>query len=148
MSNENLVCPNCHSENIQRFEIAYHSGVSTSSHTTVGVGYSGGGFGVGTAETTGVSVSNLSQSVAPPEKKGYIKSLIIGLIASSIVQVICEAVIGKTFGGIMSLVAFAGAIYWIYKTVYCWNRDVYPKLLDEWYHSWICLKCGHRFILD
>lgn len=114
---------------------------------TLGVGYSSGGFGVGTAETTGVSISNLSLSVAPPDKKGYVKNFFIGLLGVCVLQLVCQALIGRSFGAIVSYVAFAGLIYWLYKNVYCWNRDVYPKLLDEWYHSWICLKCGYRFIM-
>ena len=42
-------CPNCHSDNIQSFEVAYRNGVTTSSSTTTGLGVgSGGGLGLGT----------------------------------------------------------------------------------------------------
>ena len=44
-------CPNCHSDNIQSFEVAYRNGVTTSSSTTTGLGVgSGGGLGLGTAD--------------------------------------------------------------------------------------------------
>lgn len=147
MASKEFVCPHCHSDNVQSFEMAYRGGVSTSTGSSIGIGYSGGGFGIGTSTSSGVSVSNLSQSVAPPQKQGYIKNIILGILAVCVLQVVCQAIIGRVFGGLISWVAFAGMIYWIYKEVYCWNRDVYPRLLEEWYNSYICLKCGYRFIL-
>lgn len=151
MANDRFFCPNCNSDNIQSFKIAYHSGVSTSSHSTVGVGYSNGGFGVGTAETTGVSVSNLSQSVAPPEKKGYLKNFFIGYLIVCVItyfiKLICESAVGRTFI-VIDYFAIACLLYWFYKEIYCWNRDIYPKLLYQWNHSYICLRCGHRFIIN
>ena len=74
MVNRSFTCPHCHSDNIQSFEMVYSNGVSTSTHSTIGVGFAGR-FGVGTATTNSTSVTNLSQSVAPPEKKSYIKFL-------------------------------------------------------------------------
>lgn len=148
MQSKEFICPHCHSDNIQRFEMVYRNGVSTNTQSTIGMGYSGGGgFGIGTATSSGVSVSNLSQSVAPPQKQSYLRNIILGILAVCVLQIVCQAVIGRVFGGLISWVAFAGMIYWIYKNVYCWNRDVYPKLLNQWYNSYLCLKCGHRFIL-
>ena len=147
MANREFICPHCHSDNIQSFEMVYNNGVSTGTHSTVGMGFAGGKFGIGTATTNSVSVTNLSQSVAPPQKHSYVKAIGLGLLAVCVLQIVCQALIGKVFGGLISWVAFAGMIYWVYKDVYCWNRDVYPKLLDEWYDSYLCLKCGYRFIL-
>ena len=28
-----------------------------------------------------------------------------------------------------------------------WNQEVYPQLLNKWQHSYMCMKCGNRFIL-
>ena len=71
-------CPNCHSDNIQSFEVAYRNGVTTSSSTTTGLGVgSGGGLGLGTAKTTGTSVSQIAQEVAPPAKKGIVKKFLV-----------------------------------------------------------------------
>ena len=146
MFEQNFICPQCHSDNIQKFEIVYNNGVSNSSSSTIGVGYAGS-FGVGTATTTGVSVSNLSQSVAPPSKKGYFGTFIKGIVLIAVIQLILGAAINSSFAAIMSWICFAGLIYWMYKNVYLWNRDVFPKLISEWHNSYLCLKCGNRFIL-
>ena len=146
MQSKEFICPHCHSDNIQRFEMVYRNGIATNTSSSIGIGYSGGGFGIGTATSSGVSVSNLSQSVAPPQKQSYLKNIIIGFLIVCFINYGCQAIIGK-FGGIVGDIALVGLIYWIYKNVYCYNRDIYPKLLEQWYNSYLCLKCGHRFIL-
>lgn len=68
MQGEEFICPHCHSDHIQRYEMVYRSGVSTGTHSSIGVGYSGDGLGIATSSGNSVSVSGLSQSVAPPQK--------------------------------------------------------------------------------
>ena len=147
MARNEFICPHCHSDNIQRFELIYHGSVTNSSSSTVGIGYGGGGLGIGTASTDTKSITNLGKLVAPPEKRSYLWSIVGGLIGVCILQGILQFIFGRVFGGLMSWVAFAGMIYLIYQEVYCWNRDVYPQLMDQWYHSYLCMKCGNRFIL-
>lgn len=146
MLDQKFICPHCHSDNIQRFELIFNGNISNSSSSTVGIGYAGG-FGIGTAETNTTSITNLGASVAPPEKKGYIKTFILGLIAIAIIQVLIQAILGRVIGSLLSYVAFGGLIYYMYKEIYLWNRDVFPQLIDQWHHSFLCLKCGHRFLL-
>lgn len=62
-----FVCPQCHSDHIQSYELIYSQNVSTSGHTTTGVSLtSDGGIGTGLLHTKGVSVTALGETVAPP----------------------------------------------------------------------------------
>ena len=141
-------CPNCHSDNIQSFEVAYRNGVTTSSSTTTGRGVgSGGGLGLGTAKTTGTSVSQIAQEVAPPAKKGIVKKfLLIGIILMFLLSAILGSV-SNTLGSIGALLGWVLSGAFVYKTAYLWNRDVYPQLLDQWHHSYICFRCGQHFTI-
>ena len=75
MARNEFICPHCHSDNIQRFELIYHGSVTNSSSSTVGIGYGGGGLGIGTASTDTKSITNLGKLVAPPEKRSYLWSI-------------------------------------------------------------------------
>ena len=147
MARNEFICPHCHSENIQRFELIYHGSVTNSSSSTVGVGYGGGGFGIGTANTDTTSITNLGKTVAPPEKRGYLWVFVGGLILIKIITMFFKSLLGVTFGNILSWVLFAGMVYLIYQEVYCWNRDIHPQLMDQWHHSYLCMKCGNRFMI-
>ena len=135
-------CPNCHSDNVQRFAIAFQNGIADVNTTTAGIGVAGH-FGVGAAKTKGTQQSALSMSVAPPAKKGYLWKVILLLVISSI----GGAIFGGTLGETVNVLLLVGGGYLIYRQVYCWNRDIHPQLMDEWHHSFICLRCGNMFIL-
>jgi hypothetical protein len=57
-------CPNCHSGNIQQFELAYESGLSNLGLTTVGVGF-GDDLGLGAGISGGSSQTMLSANWSP-----------------------------------------------------------------------------------
>ena len=135
-------CPSCHSDNVQRFAIAFQNGIADVNTTTAGIGVAGH-FGVGAAKTKGTQQSALSMSVAPPAKKGYLWKVILLLVISSI----GGAIFGGTLGETVNVLLLVGGGYLIYRQVYCWNRDIHPQLMDEWHHSFICLRCGNKFIL-
>ena len=135
-------CPSCHSDNVQRFAIAFQNGIADVNTTTAGIGVAGH-FGVGAAKTKGTQQSALSMSVAPPAKKGYLWKVILVLFLAFIVG----GMVGGTLGLIVNFLLGVGGLYLIYRQVYCWNRDVHPQLMDEWQHSFICLRCGNKFIL-
>ncbi|MBR1552633.1 MAG: hypothetical protein IJ631_01315 [Schwartzia sp.] len=149
MNEPDFRCPQCHSENIQSYELIYSQNVSSSKGSSTGVGLTTNGkIGVGTANTSGTSITNLGKSVAPPAKKGLggcgcflwlavIFGLLLFFMGSS----------GSRIVGII----LAGACVWLGtemdKRDKKWNEEEYPKLLDEWKHSYMCMKCGHRFTL-
>ena len=151
MANQNYTCPQCGSENIQRFSVAFRGGASTIDTKTsaTGVGFGGGhlGVGVGGAHTTGVQMTQLAQEVAPPAKKGYLFPIIISIVAYFILG-FTDSFLGNTVSHILSILGFAGCIWlFAYKNTYLWNKTVWPELYNQWEHSWVCLKCGHKFIM-
>lgn len=148
---QQFCCPQCHSENIQSYQMVYSQNVSTTNNTTTGmaVGYSGGfGVGVGGANTTGVSVTNLGQSVAPPSRRGYSSSGCLWAILA--MMSLPGMVVGKGEMLILPVLLLGGYFYYGYRKeqeAKKWNQEVWPQLYDKWQHSYMCMKCGHRFIL-
>ena len=149
-------CPNCHSDNIQSFEVAYRNGTPSIALTHLDLrrditllvdGENQLGLGLGTAKTTGTSVSQIAQEVAPPAKKGIVKKfLLIGIILMFLLSAILGSV-SNTLGSIGALLGWVLSGAFVYKTAYLWNRDVYPQLLDQWHHSYICFRCGQHFTI-
>lgn len=139
-------CPQCHSDNIQKYEVAYMSGSSTSTSMTAGVGIFGDA-GSGVAKTSTSSMTDMAQTVAPPQKKGLVKKFLIsGFVLAMILSGIGSEV-SKYLSAPFFLAGWVIAGYWVYKTNYLWNQNVYPQLMEQWHHSYICLKCGNRFTL-
>lgn len=152
MATQNFSCPQCGSENIQRFSVAFRGGASTIDTKTAGtgVGLSGGhlGIGVGGAHTTGVQMTQLAKEVAPPVKKKYLFPIIASIIVSFLLSVFTESIIGATVSGFLGFIGFAACLYFLaYQKTYLWNKNVWPELYNQWEHSWVCLKCGHKFIM-
>lgn len=143
MTVDTICCPECGSDNVQRYSVAYQSGVSDVTSNTVGVGFNGK-VGVGAAQTNSVSVSAMAASTAPPEKKSVIKTFLIFGFLSVILQVLIKEIL-PNFLGFISIVAYLLGPYMAYSN-YKWNNEVWPELRDEWERSWVCLKCNHRFI--
>ena len=119
-------CPKCNSDQIQTFRMAFETGTSTDVSHTIGGGAAGGNLGGGVAATSGLRMSALAQQVMPPQKQ----TVGCGLWVASIFF-------------------FPIFFYAVYKTIQAskWNKEVYPKLYEEWENSWICLKCGNAFLL-
>lgn len=153
---QQFCCPQCHSENVQSFEIIYNQNLSTSNHTTAGVGMTlGGKLGGGVAKTTGTSVTALGETVAPPAKAAADKfgcgTVIIVILATTALQLLLYF-ISPTLSEKAGILWIPACIF-IYiqrknkqKEAEKWNQEVWPKLYDEWRHSYMCMKCGHRFI--
>lgn len=142
-----FLCPNCHSDNIQSYPVAYQNGATTSTSKTVGAGFAGK-FGVGGAVTTTGSLTDLGQSVAPPLKRGYFYKILISMFIAFIVETTANSFSG-TVGQVSGWVVLIVALYFLaYRYTYVWNRDVYPQLFNTWQHSYICFKCGQRFLIN
>jgi hypothetical protein len=130
----NYVCPNCNSDNIQAFRVAYENGASVSvgKSTGVGVGFSGGGIGVGvgSATNTTASMSLIAQKMAPPRLQGmpgWFKLLMI----VSVVLLPLAFVLWFTLG----------------KKIQKENKALHDKQMAAWERSWLCFKCGNAFAL-
>ena len=117
MATQNYSCPQCGSENIQRFSVAFRGGASTIDTKTAGtgVGLSGGhlGIGVGGAHTTGVQMTQLAKEVAPPVKKKYLFPIIASIIVSFVLRAFTESIIGSTVSGLLGFIGLAACLYFL-----------------------------------
>ena len=122
-----FVCPNCHSDQIQSYELIYAQNVSSSTHTTTGVGIStGGGLGSGVATTSGTSVTALGEVVAPPMmksgmtfKKGCLVYIGLGFLLLPIYAI--AAFTDSTFFYFLETAIFFGVVYYFYKKQFYLN---------------------------
>lgn len=140
-------CPNCHSENIQKYEVAFQNGIADVNLTTTGGGVGGDGLFAGAARSNGTQQSALSISTAPPQKKGLFKPILSGIVGGGILSFLVEAITSSISAGtVVGYLCFFGGLYGAYQA-YQFNKNDLPKLLEQWRHSYVCLRCGHRFLL-
>lgn len=166
--NTSFICPHCSSENIQSFPMAYKTGVTNVSTTTTGAGFdiglpAGSGIGIGHAATKGVNKSLLAQQLSPPQKQTYFFSAFLYWIITNIILSTVSSLItplSTTFIDMPhGINPFITAIYFlfyfcfpVYIAIRCtkserlYNKYEYPKQLHQWYHSYVCLKCGTTFV--
>ncbi len=126
-------CPRCHSEDIRTFEMVYKSGASNAN--TIGITLSGE---LGQARTR--SMTDLASEVAPPDMSGpgcfsVVMSVAFGLIIGMAINPLGAA---PMIGAILGLV-----IRVVIHLVGASDRDAQ---YDAWKKSWMCMKCGHKFV--
>lgn len=147
MMEKDFKCPNCGSDNIQRFEVAFQNGISDTSSVTTGVGIAGDGLGVGAAKTNSTSQSALSMSVAPPAKKSVVKKFLLNcVIAFFIGGIMTSYLIPDMLKEVFFAAVMLIPAYLAYKN-YKWNKEEWPMLMERWHNSYICLRCGNKFEL-
>ena len=150
MSENAYVCPYCHSENIQSYNIAYAGGFSNVNGVTTGVGIGAGGrVGVGIGNTVGTQQTVLSMMAKPPMKKSIATYILKWWIAIQFGLVLLLWISGLSKHEASLIIYFGAYALLIYKTYqrYVWNRDTYPVLRRDWEHTYVCLRCGNSFLL-
>lgn len=140
-------CPNCGSENIQKMQIVYQSGTSSSLSTTT---YRNNAGEKVNAETNENRSTGLASAVAPPTKKdsSWGAVIVCGIIAAYLGYDLLKS--SFSFMQLIITIVFGLAAYASYDETEkneAWNEKEYPRLYDEWCKSFICHKCGHRFII-
>ena len=127
-------CPKCGSENIQKCEVIYMSGTVSHSSTTT--------MGRYEATTEGQASTDLAQAVAPPAQQDT--SWLAGIVVAFIAFVLFDD------GGIIPGLVLGAIALLLFKSsadAENYNSNVYPKEYDRWKHSYICHRCGNRFII-
>lgn len=127
-------CPKCGSENIQKCEVIYMSGTVSHSSTTT--------LGKYEATTEGQASTDLAQAVAPPAQQDT--SWLAGIVVAFIAFVLFDD------GGIIPGLVLGAIALLLFKSsadAENYNSNVYPKEYDRWKHSYICHRCGNRFII-
>jgi hypothetical protein len=142
-----LACPKCASSEVRKLSLIYNEGLSTINTQSMSAGSafgSGGGmaFGTSSTSTTGRQQTALSKEAAPPAKKLWPLWAALGGIL---------ALMG--IGGLRHSV-FEGALY-IGMAAYSiqralrgreFNTAVLPGLLAKWNASFLCNRCGEKFV--
>ena len=143
-----FACPHCQSTEIQRFSVAYQSGTSQINTKTAGIGMSlSGKVGIGGAQTKGQSQTELSRTTAPPKKLTYGIWIVCGFVASFFLSFLFNQILPQTLADGLAISGSVGlALYFMYRS-FRFNRDVYPKLMQQWENSWVCFRCGHKFVM-
>lgn len=144
--NSKYQCPRCHSENIQSYSLIHSMGISKIDLSTVGVGYSNN-LGVGRAKSHGTQQTAMSASTAPPKKRSPAGDFFGSWLVFSIPGVICKYL---NFHYLIVNILVWGAVilaFFMARDAYQWNKYTFPQKLRDWEHSYVCLRCGNRFIL-
>ena len=141
-----FVCPNCGSENIQKMQIVYQSGTHSSSGETTYKDEHGNKVRAESSENT---TTGLAAAVAPPKKKDepYLAAIVCAFIGGYCIYDLFSGFgWGELiFGVIMLLVAL---LVWSSADENSkWNKNDFPELYNEWCSSFICHKCGPRFVI-
>ena len=147
-------CPACGSDNTQRLSTAYMAGVSQFSAVTSGFGWARR-FGGASGWTTGVSQTQMSQSVAPPAKRSYWQGVVLVATSPLLAALAAEGCrriaellhLNLRFGDLATawfLLIVIAAIVLLTKA-FSYNSGTWPKLLQLWNMSFSCSRCGQIF---
>jgi len=144
-------CPVCGSENIQRLSLVWKGGTANWDGSAVGVGIGSGGVGGGVALMGGTSQTLLADDAAPPRKVSPCTVLFAIAIAAfgtfMFTDVARNSFMINRSTEIFWIVFVTGAValYFILNTIQ-YNK-AYPKKIKQWYNSFLCLRCGAKFIV-
>lgn len=148
-----MKCKSCNSTNLRRFEALYEQGTreSTSSGPHYNVHH--------------VSHSSLALKCAPPTRSNddNLKSIagitliyVFGLVTASVAFFLIHEVVGLVFAILAACISIALSGYIASKVERSIKNDTDAKIavtrkhydiaLDDWKHSWYCMRCGHSDI--
>ena len=143
-----FACPHCQSTEIQRFSVAYQSGISQINTKTAGIGMSlSGKVGIGGAQTKGQSQTELSRTTAPPKKLTYGIWFVCGCIVWAFLSIFLGSYLPLEIANILATIGGGGLALYFMRKSFLYNRDVHPKLMQQWENSWVCFRCGHKFVM-
>jgi len=150
-------CPQCNSENTQKFTMIYkeHSieGSSNFSGTQTGTYSSstsyGGYFGNFTGKSDFQSQSHLAKQCSPPEKPYpsvffHLFALLAGFNIIEQLNITRDDSLTTIFIFLFSSIGIVYIIRYFLWSKYLWKE--YNKDLSKWKRSWLCLKCGESFL--
>jgi len=144
-------CPSCGSENIQRLSVIWKGGTSNWDGSAVGVGMGSGGVGGGVALMGGTSQTLLADDAAPPRKVSpwTVLIVLILVLVGSIIIFMGALKNSLPLELDLFLVVFTvsiTALYFILNTIR-YNTKIYPVEVEKWRNSFLCLRCGAKFIV-
>ena len=149
-------CPHCNTNDIARCCVIYAQGTFSGSSraTAVGSYVPGLGFDQTTVYGSISSSSALAQVVAPPERpvwRGNGCLIIIAVVVLSFPTLYLIRWIEKWFGlpqGPWEALMFAPGLLTapFFVVMHIANLVSYRREIEQWSATWICLRCGHKWI--
>lgn len=134
---EKFVCPNCHSDNIQKCSMIFKNGTS---NRQISVDMGGD---IKTQDSGIVDSTILAQEVAPPAKKETKWGAMVFLVIVAVLLLYGGLVIGGVIAGVLAAGSFFSS-----QEAEKFNNEEYPILYNQWLNTYICHHCGHRFVLN
>jgi hypothetical protein len=142
-----LACPKCTSAEVRKLSLIYNEGLSIINTVSSGSGTAfgaGGGVAVAshTSHTTGHQQTALSKQAAPPQKKHWI------LWSAAAAMTGFYAVGSLAHPGLGLLVAIGLTVLAVRYALAGkqFNEFQYPGLMQRWQESFMCNRCGERFV--
>jgi DNA-directed RNA polymerase subunit RPC12/RpoP len=130
-------CSKCGSDQVRKLSVVHAGGLSQVATQTSGLGLTlGGSLGVGSAKTSGVHQTALSQAAAPPQKQNV-----------GVLSVLC-VVLGVAFAAnpemrVMGILIVLVASWYVWSRIK-YNREVFPGLYHRWERTYMCERCGQQ----
>lgn len=141
-----FACPVCHSSEVRRLQLFYREGASTLQATTETSGWGRGGgvisHGTSRARMTGSQQTLLSRGAAPPEKK-KVGGLVVGLVIGIFFVL---GGLGSPGGALVFGLVLAGICGLLLKQALHFNGNDFPRLFRQWENTFMCNRCGERFV--
>jgi hypothetical protein len=146
-----MKCPQCDSEDVYLCSVAYAQGTSktTSTTRTQGQSYGGGqvAFANASHKTTSSSQTAFAAQAAPPSSKlkPALAAVALSLLVSWGLSHLTSPMHPEP--GLLKVIMVAavlGSIWWVVTAF----RHLPQHRLDKerWSRSWICARCGHKFV--
>lgn len=138
-------CDQCGTANLVAAPVLYQEGTRT---------YSGTFY-------SGVTQSHAALAVAPPARRRYLRPFVLwgfgvvfaciwgwaGLIAVERHPNSISTLEGPiAFLAILAMGCVLGMAF-SFRKIACYNREVYPQLLRNWEHTFICRRCGRALVI-
>lgn len=143
-----MECPKCGSKDTHLCSVAHRRGVTERETATSGRGASGHDAARPELDSVTKTQTQLSKDAAPPHNafvraRGIMIALIIAYVVIRVLAL--AAGIGSLgiFGPIMVIVILGTAV-WLFISYP--QRPEYQESRAKWEQSWICSRCGTKFV--
>lgn len=140
-----LACPKCATPDVRKLPLIFREGLSSVDTRTRAVGVAAGRGAVLGARTQGTSQTVLSQGASPPVPRDTGGAALATLVIAGVLGVI----FGQTHA-LLGWVAFIGGAFLLHRflvgPIKLWNAVEFPKLYRRWENTFLCTRCGERFV--
>ncbi|HOF18824.1 MAG TPA: zinc-ribbon domain-containing protein [Phycisphaerae bacterium] len=151
-----IECPQCGATDAQKVSLVWESGTSNTSSSTLGAAFDGdGNLMPFLAGSSGKHQTQLAARLAPPEPQKDSSTLLVivgigfGAIAVTFGITAYGEVVGLCVFWPVGMLILAGGIVLAVRAkrqAKAYNATVFRPAMARWNASWICLRCGEKFV--